>query len=109
MSYPGLKSFPQHELAKKQMVRPGGLISFELEGGMDAGLAFMNRLELVTRAVSLGDAETLVQHPASMTHASVPRDTREALGITDGLVRISAGLEDLDDLKEDLSRALDAI
>jgi methionine-gamma-lyase len=89
------------------MARPGGLISFELKGGMDAGLAFMNRLELVTRAVSLGDAETLVQHPASMTHSSYPPEERQKHGIGDGLVRLSVGLETLDDILDDIARALD--
>ena len=106
VSYPGLKSFPQYEIAKRQMARAGGLISFELKGGMQAGLAFMNRLELVTRAVSLGDAETLVQHPASMTHSSYPPEERQKHGIGDGLIRMSIGLETLDDILEDVSQAL---
>jgi methionine-gamma-lyase len=106
VSYPGLRSFPQHALARRQMARPGGLISFELKGGMDAGLRFMNRLELVTRAVSLGDAETLVQHPASMTHSSYPPEERRKHGIGDGLIRLSIGLETLDDIIEDIARAL---
>lgn len=106
VSYPGLKSFPQYEIAKRQMARSGGLISFELKGGMKAGLKFMNRLELVTRAVSLGDAETLVQHPASMTHSSYPPEERKKHGIGDGLVRMSIGLETVDDILEDITQAL---
>ncbi len=108
ISYPGLPSFPQYELAKRQMSATGGLIAFELEGGMEAGMAFMNRLDLVTRAVSLGDTETLVQHPASMTHAAYSPEERAAHGISDGLLRLSIGLENTDDLIEDIEQALDA-
>jgi methionine-gamma-lyase len=108
LSYPGLPGFPQYALAQRQMARPGGLIAFELAGGMAAGLAFMNRLELVTRAVSLGDAETLVQHPASMTHATYSPEERARHGISDGLVRLSVGLENVDDLLADIGQALDA-
>lgn len=106
VSYPGLKSFPHYDIARRQMARPGGLISFELKGGMKAGLQFMNRLELVTRAVSLGDAETLVQHPASMTHSSYPPEERKKHGIGDGLIRLSVGLETLDDILDDIAQAL---
>ena len=108
LSYPGLKSFPQYELAKRQMSAPGGLIALELAGGMRAGLAFMNRLKLVTRAVSLGDAETLIQHPATMTHASYSPEERAAHGIGDGLLRFSIGLENVDDILDDIQQALDA-
>ena len=87
----------------------GGLLAIELEGGFDAGMAFMNRLALVTRAVSLGDAETLVQHPASMTHAAYSPEERRRHGISDGLVRLSIGLETLDDLREDILQALESI
>jgi cystathionine beta-lyase/cystathionine gamma-synthase len=107
VAYPGLPDFPQAALAQRQMARPGGLIAFELKGGMAAGLAFMNRLRLVTRAVSLGDAETLVQHPASMTHATYSDEERAAHGIGDGLIRLSIGLETLADLEDDIARALD--
>jgi methionine-gamma-lyase len=108
LSYPGLPGFPHYALARRQMSRPGGLIAFELAGGMAAGLAFMNRLELVTRAVSLGDAETLVQHPASMTHATYSPEERARHGISDGLVRLSVGLENVDDLLADIRQALGA-
>lgn len=106
--YPGLPSFPQHALARRQMVGFGGMIAFELVGGMAAGFAFMDALRLVTRAVSLGDAETLVQHPASMTHSTYSAEERARFGITDGLIRLSVGLETLADLRQDIGRALDA-
>jgi methionine-gamma-lyase len=109
LSYPGLPSFGQYDLARRQMSAPGGLIAFELAGGMSAGLAFMNRLKLVTRAVSLGDAETLVQHPASMTHATYSPEERAAHGISDGLLRLSIGLENVDDILQDLQQALDGM
>lgn len=109
VSYPGLPSFPQHDLARRQMARAGGLVAFELEGGLAAGLAFMNNLRLVTRAVSLGDAETLVQHPASMTHATYSPEERARHGIGDGLIRISAGLENVADIIDDIARALEAV
>lgn len=106
--YPGLASHPQHALAARQMRDFGGMLSFET-GSLDAARRVLDTVRLMALAESLGGVETLISHPATMTHASVPRETRDALGITDGLVRISAGLEDLDDLKEDLSRALDAV
>lgn len=106
--YPGLPEFPQHDLAKRQMDGFGGMIAFELKGGYSAGIAMMNRLRLIRRAVSLGDAETLIQHPASMTHSTYTREEREAHGIGEGLVRISVGLEDVSDLMEDLHQALGA-
>jgi methionine-gamma-lyase len=87
---------------------PGGMLAFELKGGIEAGRRFMNALRLITRAVSLGDAESLAQHPASMTHSFYTLEEREAHMISEGLVRISAGLEDLDDLLEDVAQALDA-
>ena len=104
--YPGLESFPQHELAKSQMADFGGMIAFELKGGMTAGVTMMNRLKLIRRAVSLGDAESLVEHPASMTHATYTPEERLAHGISDGLVRLSVGLEDLADILADLTQAL---
>ncbi|WP_373006827.1 methionine gamma-lyase [Hyphomonas sp.] len=106
--YPGLASHPQHDLAKRQMPGFGGMIAFELEGGYDAGMAMMNRLKLIRRAVSLGDAETLIQHPASMTHSTYTPEERHAHGISDGLVRLSVGLEDVGDLLDDLAQALGA-
>ncbi|MGV9005157.1 MAG: methionine gamma-lyase [Brevundimonas sp.] len=104
--YPGLDSFPQHELARRQMADFGGMIAFELDGGMTAGVTMMNRLNLIRRAVSLGDAESLVEHPASMTHATYSPEERLAHGISDGLVRLSVGLEDVADILADLARAL---
>ncbi len=106
VSYPGLKSFEQHDLATRQMAQFGGMIAFELEGGMAAGRSMMNRLHLITRAVSLGDAETLIQHPASMTHSTYSPEERALHGIGEGLVRLSVGLEGVDDLLYDLDQAL---
>ncbi|PKU22164.1 trans-sulfuration enzyme family protein [Telmatospirillum siberiense] len=109
ISYPGLPSSPFHALAKRQMSGFGGLVAFELDGGLEAGKRFMNRLSLVTRAVSLGDAETLVQHPASMTHAAYSAEERRRHGIGDGLIRLSVGLETPDDLRDDILQALEAV
>jgi len=106
--FPGLPTFPQIELARRQMKLPGGMIAFELKGGIEAGRRFMNALQLITRAVSLGDAESLAQHPASMTHSFYTPEERAAHMISEGLVRISAGLEDLDDLLADVDQALQA-
>lgn len=107
--YPGLISFPQHELAKKQMRLPGAMIAFELKGGIEAGKKLMNGLKLCSLAVSLGDTETLIQHPASMTHSPYSPEERAACGITDGLVRISVGLEDVEDIIQDLQSVLDTL
>ena len=107
--YPGLKSFPQHELAKKQMKQPGAMIAFEIKGGLEEGIKVMNAVELCGLAVSLGDTETLIQHPASMTHSPYTPEEREESGITDGLVRLSIGLETVDDIINDLKIALDSI
>lgn len=104
--YPGLPAFAQHQLAQRQMAGFGGMIAFELTGGYSAGIAMMNRLSLIRRAVSLGDAETLIQHPASMTHSTYTREEREAHGISEGLVRISVGLEQVEDILGDLHQAL---
>ncbi len=101
--YPGLESCPDHAVAKKQMKDFGGMVSFELVGGTVAGRTLMDNIEVFTLAVSLGCVDSLIQHPASMTHACVPRDKRLAGGVTDGLVRVSVGVED----EEDLLRALD--
>ena len=108
VAYPFHDSFDQVDVAKRQMSMGGGLVSFELVGGYDAGMAFMNGVELVTRAVSLGDTETLVQHPASMTHASYTPEERASHGISEGLVRLSVGLENLEDLLTDMEAGLDA-
>lgn len=104
--YPGLGTFPQRELAERQMKLPGGMVAFELKGGIEAGRRFMNALQLIARAVSLGDAESLAQHPASMTHSFYTPEERKLHLIEEGLVRISAGLEDLDDLLRDVRQAL---
>ncbi|MES9882866.1 MAG: methionine gamma-lyase [Sedimenticola sp.] len=106
--FPGLKSHPQYELAKRQMSQFGGMIAFELKGGYEAGVRFMDSVELAIRAVSLGDAETLVQHPASMTHITYSPEERLEHGISEGLVRLSVGLENLEDLMADITQALDA-
>ncbi len=103
--YPGLASHPQHDLAARQMKGFGGMLSFDL-GSRDAAATLLKSVRLLALAESLGGVESLISHPATMTHASVPVEHRNALGITDGLVRISAGLEDLDDLKDDLTQAL---
>ena len=107
VAYPGLESYPYRELAARQMSGFGGLIALELFGGIESGRAFMNRLNLVTRAVSLGDAETLVQHPASMTHATYSAEQRAEHGISDNLLRMSIGLETLADLEADIAQALE--
>ena len=104
--YPGLPSHSQNELAIKQMKGMGGIVSFELKGGAEAGKKFMNALQLIIISFSLGDPETLIQHPASMTHSSIPKEEREKFGISDGLIRLSLGLEDPHDIIEDLQQAL---
>lgn len=103
--YPGLKSHPQHKLAKKQMRGFGGIISLDL-GSLDRAVKFFNRLNLFARAESLGAVESLVCHPVSMTHASVPKEEREKFGLTDSLIRLSVGIEDYDDLIEDILQAI---
>ncbi|HXY12424.1 MAG TPA: PLP-dependent aspartate aminotransferase family protein [Thermoplasmata archaeon] len=107
--YPGLRSHPQYTLARRQMSGFGGMVSVEVEGGRRAALRFLRGLRVFTLAESLGGVESLVDHPASMTHASVPRKEREAHGVTDGLVRLSCGIEDPSDLAEDVVRALRGI
>ncbi|MGB2984890.1 MAG: PLP-dependent aspartate aminotransferase family protein [Phycisphaerae bacterium] len=106
--YPGLESHPQYELGRKQMSGPGGMISFGLKGGMEAGRKLMNTVKLCTLAVSLGGVETLIQHPAGMTHASMGPEARRRAHITDGLVRLSIGIENADDIVADLEQALGA-
>ncbi|MCE4052352.1 methionine gamma-lyase [Pseudomonas sp. Au-Pse12] len=108
VAYPGLASFAQHALATQQMKLPGGMIAFELKGGLASGRRFMNALGLFSRAVSLGDAESLAQHPASMTHSTYTPEERAEHAIAEGLVRLSAGLEDIADLLADIAQALDA-
>ncbi len=104
--YPGLESFPQHELAKRQASGFGAMVWFEVRGGVEAGKKLMNSLELWSLAENLGSIESLVTHPVTMTHADVDEAERKRVGITDGLVRLSVGLEDAEDLIEDLDRAL---
>lgn len=105
--YPGLEDSPDYALAQRQMALPGGMLAFELKGGYSAGARFMNRLSMIKRAVSLGDAETLCQHPASMTHSTYTAEERALHGITDGLIRLSVGLEGSADIEADLAQALD--
>jgi len=108
VAYPFLDSFPQVELARRQQRNGGGMIAFEVVGGTAAGMKVMNSVRLCALAENLGAVETLITHPASMTHASIPPPEREAIGITDGLVRLSVGLEDPNDIIADLEQALQA-
>ncbi len=107
--YPGLSSHPQHQLARQQMRDYGGMIAFELAGGLDAGRKLMDNIHIFTLAVSLGCVDSLIQHPASMTHACVPQEKRLKGGVTDGLVRLSVGIEDVDDLIRVLNDALGCV
>jgi cystathionine gamma-lyase len=108
VTYPGLPSHPQHALARRQMTGFGGMLTFVIRGGLGAARAFLENVRIFACAESLGGVESLIEHPAIMTHASVPRETREALGIADGLIRVSAGIERADDLLADLERGLAA-
>lgn len=107
--YPGLKSHPGHKIAKDQMTGFGGMISFELNGGIETGIKLMNNVRLCSLAESLGSAETMITHPTSMTHSDIPRDVRLKIGITDSLVRLSVGLEHVNDIIDDLKQALNKI
>lgn len=107
--YPGLESFSQYELAKRQMELPGAIISFEIKAGIEEGKKVMDNVQLCSLAVSLGDAETLIQHPASMTHSPYTEEERDECGISDGLIRLSIGLETPEDIIDDLEQALDTI
>jgi len=109
IKYPGLKSFEQHELAKQQMTGFGSMISIGIKGGYNAGVVLMNNVKLALLAVSLGGVETLIQHPASMTHAGVSKESRLEAGITDGLVRLAIGIEDVSDIIDDLKNALEKV
>ena len=109
VTYPGLPSHAQHDIAREQMDGFSGMISMELRGGITAGISLMNGLKLCSLAESLGAVETMITHPATMTHADVPKDERLARGLTDGLVRLSVGIEDKDDIIADLNQALDKI
>ena len=104
--YPGLESHPQHEIAKEQMNGFGGMISVEIKGGLEGAKKFLERTEIFSLAESLGGVESLIEHPAIMTHASIPPEVREDIGISDGLVRLSVGIEALEDLTDDLEKAL---
>ncbi|MEI3613586.1 trans-sulfuration enzyme family protein [Pseudogracilibacillus sp. SO30301A] len=106
VNYPGLASHPQHDLAVRQMDDMGGIVSFEIKGGVEAGKKFISSLDIAMISFSLGDPETLVQHPASMTHASIPEEELHKFGISTGLIRLSAGLEDVQDIINDLDQAL---
>jgi len=107
--WPGLEDHPGHDIAKKQMYLYGSMMSFELKGGLEAGKKLLDNLHIITLAVSLGGCESLIQHPASMTHACVPKEEREAANITDGMIRLSVGIEDAKDLIEDLKQSLDKL
>lgn len=109
VTYPGLPSHPQHEIAKRQMSDYSGMISFDLKGGIPAGKALLNTVELCALAESLGAVETMITHPATMTHAEVPKEERLARGLTDGMVRLSVGIEDVEDIIADLKKALEAL
>ena len=106
VNYTGLASHPDHHTAMKQMKHPGGMLSFELKGGLQAGINFMNKLKMCVRTVSLGTCDTLLSHPASMSHAGIPKEAREKYGITDGLIRMNVGIENIQDLIADLDQAL---
>jgi methionine-gamma-lyase len=107
VNYPGLASHPDHAIAQKQMTHPGAMLSFELKGGMEGGKKFIDALQVCVRAVSLGTCDTLVSHPASMSHYGVPKPQREKAGISDGLIRMSVGIENIEDLLNDLGQALE--
>lgn len=107
VNYTGLSSHPDYDVAKKQMRHPGAMLSFELKGGLQAGINFMNQLKMCVRTVSLGTCDTLLSHPASMTHYSVPKEEKEKYGITDGLIRMNVGIENSQDILADLAQALE--
>jgi len=106
-TYPGLESHPQHALARKQMKGFGGMVTFDIKGGLESARKFLKTVKIFACAESLGGVESLIEHPAIMTHASVPKETREMLGITDGFIRLSVGIEDGQDLVDDLKQALE--
>jgi methionine-gamma-lyase len=109
VNYNGLPNHPDYELTKKQMRLPGAVMSFELKGGMAAGKQFINQLKMCVRAVSLGTVDTLLSHPASMSHSGMKREDRIKSGITDGLIRMSVGLEAPEDILHDLGQALEGV
>ena len=106
VNYCGLPSHQDYSIAQKQMRGCGGMMSFELKGGLDAGLQFMNKIKTCTLAPTLGDVDTLILHPVSMSHRGIPREQREAVGITDGLIRLSVGIENVEDIWADLEQAM---
>ncbi|MBL7756915.1 MAG: PLP-dependent transferase, partial [Chitinophagaceae bacterium] len=106
VNYTGLPEHPDHYVALKQMRHPGAMLSFELKGGLQGGIEFMNKLKMCIRTVSLGTCDTLLSHPASMTHYGVPKELREQYGITDGLIRMNVGIEQVRDIIADLEQAL---
>jgi methionine-gamma-lyase len=106
VNFNGLEDHPDHAVAKKQMRQPGAMLSFELKGGLQGGIDFMNKLQMCVRTVSLGTCDTLLSHPASMTHYGVAKEQREKYGITDGLIRMNVGIEDVEDIIADLDQAL---
>jgi methionine-gamma-lyase len=106
VNYNGLSSHPDFLVSQKQMTHPGAMMSFELKGGFEAGVKFMNKLQMCTRTVSLGTCDTLLSHPASMSHSSIPKENRLEYGITDGLIRLSVGIENRDDILNDFEQAL---
>jgi methionine-gamma-lyase len=109
VNYTGLPSHPDYYIANKQMRHPGAIMSIELKGGLQAGVQMMDRLQLCTRTVSLGTCDTLLCHPASMTHYGVPKAQREQYGITDGLIRMSIGMENVQDILMDLEQSLNGL
>jgi O-succinylhomoserine sulfhydrylase len=104
--YPFLESHPQYAIAKKQMSNGGGIVTFDLKGGLESGRKFLNALQMLTRTNNLGDSRTIASHPASTTHSKLTEEERAAVGITPGLIRISAGLEHVDDILNDIEQAL---
>ena len=107
--YPGLNSDPNHEVAKKQMKGFGGIVSIDLKGDINSAKKFLENIEIFTLAESLGGVESLIEHPAIMTHASIDKKIRDSLGISDSLLRLSVGIEDVEDIIEDLKQALETI
>ena len=106
VKYPFLKSHPQYELAKKQMRHGGGVVTFEIKGGIDRGRKFLNSLKMISHSANLGDTRTIATHPASTTHSKLTNEEREVVGITPGLIRVSVGLEDLKDVMADIEQAI---
>lgn len=106
VNFTGLTNHPDHALSARQMRLPGAVMSYELKGGLEAGKQFINKLQMCVRAISLGTVDTLVSHPASMSHFGIPREERIKYGITDGLIRMSVGIENVEDILNDLEQAL---